>query len=100
MKSKQPAGSRWKPSRVVKRSVKVAGHNTSVSLEDPFWNALNQIAISRNVSVSDLITTINNGRGQYCNLSSALRLGDISDSEENEYGGRKVGRQRHADVGL
>ena len=37
MKPKHPADSPWKPSRVVKRSVTIAGRNTSVGLEDAFW---------------------------------------------------------------
>ena len=56
-----------------KRSIKIYGHPTSVSLEDPFWNALKEIAATRQVSVSDLIATINKER-QHTNLSSVLRL--------------------------
>ena len=74
MKPKHPADSHQKPSLVVKRSVTIAGHTTSVTLEDAFWNALKEIAISKNVLVSDLVTTINNERGEYGNLSRAIRL--------------------------
>ena len=56
-----------------KRSVEIHGHPTGVNLEDAFWNALKEIAATREVSVSDLITTINKER-QHANLSSVLRL--------------------------
>jgi predicted DNA-binding ribbon-helix-helix protein len=56
-----------------KRSIKIYGHPTSVSLEDAFWNALKEIAATREVSVSDLIATLNKER-QHANLSSVLRL--------------------------
>ena len=60
-------------SQVVKRSVVIAGHKTSVSLEDAFWNGLKEIAGSRNMTLSDLVAGIDSGR-QYGNLSSAIRL--------------------------
>ena len=60
-------------SLVVKRSVVLAGHKTSVSLEDAFWESLKEIAGSGNMSLSDLITAIDSGRHNG-NLSSAIRL--------------------------
>ena len=60
-------------SPVVKRSVVLAGHNTSVSLEDAFWQGLKDIAMSRRTTLSDLISSIDIGR-ERGNLSSALRL--------------------------
>ena len=60
-------------SLVVKRSVVVAGHKTSVSLEDPFWKSLKEIATSREMSLSDLLAAIDSGR-HHGNLSSAMRL--------------------------
>ena len=60
-------------SPVVKRSVRLAGHKTSVSLEDAFWNALKEIAQKRLMTLRDLIGTIDSQR-QQGNLSSALRL--------------------------
>jgi predicted DNA-binding ribbon-helix-helix protein len=59
--------------RSYKRSINIDGHPTSVSLEDAFWKALNEIAASRNVRVSDLVATINKNR-QHANLTSVLRL--------------------------
>jgi predicted DNA-binding ribbon-helix-helix protein len=60
-------------SRVVKRSINVNGHKTSVSLEDEFWNALKVIAGKRLTTLSDLVTAID-GQRQHGNLSSAIRL--------------------------
>jgi predicted DNA-binding ribbon-helix-helix protein len=62
-----------KKSPVVKRSIVIAAHKTSVSLEDAFWNALKEIAIARGTTLSNLVTSIDVGRGQG-NLSSCLRL--------------------------
>jgi predicted DNA-binding ribbon-helix-helix protein len=60
-------------SPVVKRSIVIAGHKTSVSLEDAFWKGLKEIADDRDVTLSDLVSNIDTGR-QQGNLSSAIRL--------------------------
>ena len=60
-------------SPVVKRSIELAGHKTSVSLEDAFWQGLKDIATSRQTTLSDLINSIDVDR-EHGNLSSALRL--------------------------
>jgi predicted DNA-binding ribbon-helix-helix protein len=60
-------------SAVVKRSVVIAGHKTSVSVEAAFWTALRDIAAARQQTLSDLVGTIDAGRRQG-NLSSAIRL--------------------------
>ena len=60
-------------SPIVKRSVVLAGHKTSVSLEDAFWQGLKDIATSRRTTLSDLISSIDGDR-ERGNLSSALRL--------------------------
>ena len=60
-------------SLVVKRSIVLAGHKTSVSLEDEFWNTLKKIANARYVTLSELVSDINAQR-QHGNLSSTLRL--------------------------
>jgi predicted DNA-binding ribbon-helix-helix protein len=60
-------------STVVKRSVVVDGHKTSVSLEDEFWKALKEIAAARSATLSDLVAMIDHRREQG-NLSSSLRL--------------------------
>ena len=58
---------------VVKRSISIAGHRTSISLEEPFWAALREIAAVRGVSVQALVGEIDAGRGRQ-NLSSAIRV--------------------------
>ena len=60
-------------SPIVKRSVVLAGHKTSVSLEDAFWRGLKDIAWSRRTTLSNLINNIDLDR-ERGNLSSALRL--------------------------
>jgi predicted DNA-binding ribbon-helix-helix protein len=60
-------------SPVVKRSIVIAGHKTSVSLEDAFWRGLKEIAIGRDKTLSDLVAEIDSGR-PHDNLSSAIRL--------------------------
>jgi predicted DNA-binding ribbon-helix-helix protein len=60
-------------SLVIKRSIVVAGHKTSVSLEDAFWSALKEIAKARNVTLSELVATIDSER-RHDNLSSTIRL--------------------------
>lgn len=60
-------------SSIVKRSIIVAGHKTSVSLEDEFWQALKDIATARDAKLTDLIGSIDAGR-LHANLSSAIRL--------------------------
>ncbi len=60
-------------SLVVKRSIVIAGHKTSISLEDAFWAALKHIAFVRQSTLSDLVSSIDSER-QPGNLSSAIRL--------------------------
>jgi predicted DNA-binding ribbon-helix-helix protein len=55
-----------------KRSVKLAGHSTSLSLEGVFWDALKEVAAGRGLSLNALIEEIDRGRGS--NLSSAVRV--------------------------
>lgn len=59
--------------RVVKRSLTVAGHRTSVSLEDVFWMELKGAAVAEDRSLASLVAAIDATRGA-ANLSSALRL--------------------------
>ena len=59
--------------RIVKHSVVIAGHRTSVSLEDAFWRALKDISAQDGVSLAALISRVDAGRGE-ANLSSALRV--------------------------
>jgi predicted DNA-binding ribbon-helix-helix protein len=60
-------------SLIVKRSIMLSGHKTSVSLEDAFWHSLIAIAKARRKKLSDLIASIDEAR-EHSNLSSAIRL--------------------------
>lgn len=60
-------------SPVVKRSIVIGGHKTSVSLEDAFWKGLKEIAAKREVTLSELVGSIDSER-RHGNLSSGLRL--------------------------
>ena len=83
-------------SPVVKRSIVIAGHKTSVSLEDAFWKGLKEIASGRDMTLSDLVAAIDAER-QHGNLSSAIRLyvldfyrNQLSDHNEGRDGTRGV----------
>jgi predicted DNA-binding ribbon-helix-helix protein len=60
-------------SPVVKRSIIVGGHKTSVSLEEPFWSSMKEISQELSVTLSELVSEIDRNR-QQGNLSSAIRL--------------------------
>jgi predicted DNA-binding ribbon-helix-helix protein len=66
------ADHRGKPSANARRTVKICGQ-TSVSLEDPFWDAMQEIAEAKDTSRAELIREINQTRSN-ANLSSAIRL--------------------------
>lgn len=68
-----------------KRSVLIAGHPTSVSLEEEFWEALKAAAAARGVPVSGLIEAIDAGRAG--NLSSAIRVYILADLQRRLAGG-------------
>ena len=89
-------------SPVVKRSIVIAGHKTSVSLEDAFWKGLKDIAGGRDMTLSDLVATIDTDR-QHGNLSSAIRLfvldyyrNQISDESEGRDGSHEITPTRAA----
>ncbi len=88
-------------SPVVKRSIVITGHKTSVSLEDAFWTGLKDIATARNQTLSELVASIDADRRQG-NLSSAIRLfvldhyralagggGGVRDAETRASGGTR-----------
>jgi predicted DNA-binding ribbon-helix-helix protein len=60
-------------SAVLKRAIVVAGHKTSVSLEDAFWSGLKEISKRHKATLSDMVADIDSQR-QFGNLSSAIRL--------------------------
>jgi len=57
---------------IVKHSVRIAGHATSVSVEKPFWDLLKNLALANDKSINQLIAEIDEARS--VNLSSAVRL--------------------------
>jgi len=60
-------------SLISKRSIVIAGHKTSISLEDEFWNSLKEIARERGTTLGALVAAIDANRN-HANLSSAVRL--------------------------
>jgi predicted DNA-binding ribbon-helix-helix protein len=76
-------------SPVIKRSIVIAGHKTSVSLEDAFWQGLKEIADDRSMTLSDLVSTIDTDR-RHGNLSSAIRL-FVLDHYRNNNAGTNAG---------
>ena len=64
----------------LKRSLTVAGHRTSLSLEPEFWQALRNAATARGLSVSTLVSEIDRTRGSR-NLSGAVRVWLLKDLE-------------------
>jgi predicted DNA-binding ribbon-helix-helix protein len=60
-------------SRPIKRSFTIEGHRTSISLEAPFWDALQRAAVDQGVSLAQLVTRIDAVRGG-AGLSSAVRV--------------------------
>ena len=73
-----------------KRSVNIAGHRTSVSLEEIYWEALKGLADARGLSINQLVVQIDAARS--VNLSSAIRVhlfeaalaGEIAPSERGD----------------
>jgi predicted DNA-binding ribbon-helix-helix protein len=83
-------------SPVVKRSIVIAGHKTSVSLEDAFWKGLKEIATARDMTLSDLVAAIDSER-QHGNLSSAIRL-FVLDFYRNGHSDHTDGRDGSRDL--
>ena len=67
-------------STVVKRSVAIRGHRTSLSLEQPFFDRLAAIAARRHMSLAALIAEVDDARPKDANLSSALRIHVLEDA--------------------
>lgn len=96
MNEVSPAAAAGLGESIRKRSVKIAGHSTSLSLEGVFWDALKEVAAARRLSLNALIEEIDRGRG--ANLSSAVRVYLLNhyrraaaDGEANPRGGRIAG---------
>jgi predicted DNA-binding ribbon-helix-helix protein len=77
-------------SAVLKRSLVISGHKTSVTVEDAFWDGLREICQERHITISGLVAVIDAER-QHDNLSSAIRLFvlDFYRAKLSEAGGRK-----------
>ena len=73
LRKPQTVGDTLMKSPVVKRSIVIDGHKTSVSLEDAFWSGLKEIARAKQATVSNMVAEIDKTR-QQGNLSSAIRL--------------------------
>jgi predicted DNA-binding ribbon-helix-helix protein len=97
-------------STVLKRSVVINHHKTSVSLEDAFWKAIKGIAAARNLTLSELVAEVDSERRQG-NLSSALRLYVLEHYRSRAQGGsgdrspgglepRQSEESRHENVAL
>ena len=69
-------------SSVVKHSVTIRGHRTSLSLEQPFFDRLMAIAARRQMSLAALIAEIDDARPKDANLSSALRIFVLDDASK------------------
>jgi predicted DNA-binding ribbon-helix-helix protein len=81
-------------SKVVKRSIVIAGHKTSVSLEEAFWKGLKDIAADRRMALSDLVGAIDSER-QHGNLSSAIRLFVLQHYQTRLGGDGQIRRKPH-----
>jgi len=77
-----------KGAHIVKHSVSIAGHQTSISLEAIFWDSLRQIAKDRGIPMRGLIAEIDSGR-QGQNLSSAIRVFVLQDVQKRLASGPK-----------
>jgi predicted DNA-binding ribbon-helix-helix protein len=89
-------------SQVIKRSIVIAGHKTSVSLEEAFWRSLKEIARERGTTLSELVASIDSNR-RHGNLSSAIRLYVLDHYRSGAVGqrgssdtSRELGAARHA----
>ncbi len=67
-----------------KRSIKIAGHSTSISLEEPFWIVLKQLADEERLSLNALVEQVDKQR-ENTNLSSALRLFVLAELQRRLY---------------
>jgi predicted DNA-binding ribbon-helix-helix protein len=63
---------------MTKRSLTVAGHRTSISLEQPFWDALAEMAAARKTSLAAVVAQIDRTRPEDTNLSAAVRIAALN----------------------
>jgi predicted DNA-binding ribbon-helix-helix protein len=81
--------------RVVKHSLVIAGHRTSISIEDAFWRRLSRIAAERGLSVNALAALVDASRGE-ANLSSALRVFVLEAESASRVKAMAEGRSRRS----
>lgn len=86
-------------SQIIKRSIVIGGHKTSVSLEDPFWNGLRDIAERRNTTLSTMVSDIDTHRRQG-NLSSAIRIFVLEDFRSQAFGYASNDASSEAAIGV
>lgn len=75
------------PHIIRKRSVRIAGHRTSLSLEAAFWDQLKRIATERGLSLNKLVAEIDGARtarSTPANLSSAIRVYVLKQIEDGQ----------------
>ena len=65
---------------IVKRSISISGHSTSISIEEAFWKGLRDIAERQETSIAKLVASIDAERDTQTNLSSAIRLFVLDDA--------------------
>ena len=68
--------------RPVKRSLTIRGHRTSVSLEDPFWDAFKRLAREQGTGLNELAAQIDAARGTSSGLASAIRIFVLRETEK------------------
>ncbi|MCW5732304.1 MAG: ribbon-helix-helix domain-containing protein [Alphaproteobacteria bacterium] len=85
------------PTVVRKRSVVVAGHRTSVSLESAFWEALREIALAEGKTLNQMVSDID--RERTGNLSSAIRVFVLRYVQGAQAAKQEPGRPAAADGG-
>ena len=73
--------------RPVKHSLTLRGHRTSVSLEEPFWDAFREIAQERGLGLNALAAEIDAARGVEAGLASAIRVHVLEHYRERLTGG-------------
>ena len=85
-------------SAVVKRSIMLRGHQTSVSLEDAFWQGLKEMARSNNMNVADMVADID-ARRDTGNLSSTIRLYVLEYAQRAALAAQPAAPERRQDGG-
>lgn len=78
---------------IVKRSITIRGHRTSISVEDAFWTRLQAVATERSMSIAALVAAIDARRPTDTNLSSAIRLFVLDEALSHDAGNQSAGNE-------